>query len=284
MVDVLQAGFYSSIQDLGRYGFQDYGVPYSGVMDEQAATIANLLLGNNTKDAVLEMTIIGAKLKFECDTLICLSGAYMNPQLNKKPIKNNKVFKVHSGDVLSFGKLESGCRCYLSVLGGFKTEKVMESRSMYQHITAQSTIRKGDKLAIEPSSLKHERHYSNLRINSSYLLNSTLNVLKGPEFEKLSIKQQEQVLNTNFTISKLNNRMAYQLESPIENSLESIITSPVLPGTVQLTPSGKLIVLMRDCQTTGGYPRVMQLTKSALNVLGQKFVGQTVKFNLISKF
>ncbi|WP_396600860.1 biotin-dependent carboxyltransferase family protein [Algibacter sp. R77976] len=282
MVEVLQAGFYSTIQDLGRLGVQDYGVPYSGAMDEQAAIIANSLLGNAVNDAVLEMTITGAKLRFNCHTLICLSGANMNPQLNKKPIKNNKVFKVKPDDVLSFGKPERGIRCYLAVLGGFKTKKVMNSRSMYQNITEQSAIKKGDTLPIEVLNLKYEMPYSNLRIDTSYISNSNIHVLKGPEFEQLTIEQQEKIRNTTFAISKYNNRMAYQLEDTLENTLDSIITSPVLPGTVQLTPSGKLIVLMRDCQTTGGYPRVLQLTKSAINNLAQKFTGQTFNFELIS--
>ena len=108
-----------------------------------------------------------------------------------------------------------------------------------------------------------------------------IDVFKGPEFHLLSKNQQEFLINSQFTISKDNNRMAYQLSEILENNLESIITSLVLPGTVQLTPSGKLIILMRDCQTTGGYPRVLQLKESAISVLAQKLTGNPINFRLI---
>jgi biotin-dependent carboxylase-like uncharacterized protein len=284
MIKVLQAGVYSTIQDLGRTGFQEYGVPYAGAMDRQAVTIANSLLGNNTNAAVLEMTFTGAKLKFGCDTLICISGANMNPKLNEIQIRNHKVFKVSKEDVLSFGRLERGFRCYLGVLGGFKTELVMHSRSMYPNITTQTTIKKGEVLPIDDSILNYNMPYSNLRIDTSYLDNSILNVFKGPEYEQLNSNQQAQLFSNDFTISKYNNRMAYQLEEPFENDISGMITSPVIPGTAQLTPSGNLIVLMRDCQTTGGYPRVLQLAEASINTLAQKMVQQKITFKLIGKF
>ena len=281
MIKVLQSGFYSTIQDLGRFGYQDYGVPYSGVMDKQAATIANTLLGNHENNAVLEITMTGPKLKFECDTLICLSGASMNPQINKKYIPNNKIFNVKKDDVLSFGKLDSGFRCYLAVLGGFNAEMVMNSRSMYQNITQQSSIKKGDQLAIKNSTFNYKMHHSNLRVNTSYIDNLTLEVYRGPEFKYLSVSNQKKILSSRFTISKYNNRMAYQLEEVLANNLDSIITAPVLPGTIQLTPSGKLIILMKDCQTTGGYPRVLQLSESAIHSLAQKITGDKLQFKCL---
>ena len=90
--------------------------------------------------------------------------------------------------------------------------------------------------------------------------------------------QKEQIKNQVFTISNLNNRMGYQLKEPIKNYLTQLLTSAVLPGTVQLTPSGKLIVLMRDCQVTGGYPRILQLSRNAINVLAQKATGNNIQF------
>ena len=102
MVNVLKSGFYTTIQDLGRVGFQEYGVPYSGVMDIGAASLANALLGNDESAAVLEMTMTGATVQFDCDTLICLSGANMNPKLNNGSISNNKAVRVKKHDILSF--------------------------------------------------------------------------------------------------------------------------------------------------------------------------------------
>ena len=110
---------------------------------------------------------------------------------------------------------------------------------------------------------------------------SEISVYQGPEFNFLSKKQQEEVFKTVFTVG-LNNRMAYQLQETIQNECPSIITSAVLPGTVQLTPSGKLIVLMKDCQTTGGYPRILQLDQKSIIKLAQKHTRDHIQFKKLS--
>lgn len=282
MVEVLKDGFYDSIQDLGRVGFQQYGVPYSGTMDHYAASLANGLLGNNKNDAVMEITMTGPKLKFHCNTVICISGASLFPMVNESVIENNKVIQISKNDILSFGKLNYGFRCYLAVLGGFLTEQVFNSKSMYQGITKTFKIKKNDLLPIFENTMQLNEKYATIKPNTSYLQTKTINVFKGPEFDKLSENQKKQLFSKEYTVSKNNNRMAYQLEESLENKLKPIITSLVLPGTVQLTPSGKLIVLMRDCQTTGGYPRILQLEEKALDVLAQKFSGQQIRFQMVS--
>ncbi|WP_299551395.1 biotin-dependent carboxyltransferase family protein [Seonamhaeicola sp.] len=280
MIKVLSAGIFSTIQDFGRVGFQKYGVPYSGVMDQKAASFANAILGNKKDLPVLEITMQGPKLQFDRDTSICISGADLSAKLNSHPVLNNKPVSIKEGDMLSFGKLTKGFRAYLAVSGGFKTEQVMQSFSMYQGITAKSKLEKHDVLEIESQNEFRENKHAIIKVNDGYFNSKTIEVFKGPEFDALSDHQKEYLLNQEFTISKDNNRMAYQLNEMLENNLEPVITSLVLPGTVQLTPSGKLIVLMRDCQTTGGYPRVLQLRESAINVLAQKFTGQMVSFGL----
>ncbi|MBU3821624.1 biotin-dependent carboxyltransferase family protein [Flavobacteriaceae bacterium XHP0103] len=282
MIKVLKPGFYTTVQDMGRFGYQQYGVPVSGAMDLYAASVANMLLGNSANNAVLEMTMTGPTLQFICKSAICISGADLSPKLNQQPIAINKEIEVKEGDILSFGKMKFGFRSYLAVSGGIKTDKVMNSRSLYQGVTLQSTIAKGDELPIELHSDSVQEKHAGLKIKTNYFDSKEIQVLKGTEFDKLPKHQQELLLSQEFTISKNNSRMAYQLEQELENNnLESIITSPVLPGTVQLTPSGKLIVLMRDCQTTGGYPRVLQLAENAINKLSQKMAGQVVTFKLV---
>ncbi|MGA1227195.1 MAG: biotin-dependent carboxyltransferase family protein [Tamlana sp.] len=280
MIKVLNPGFYSSIQDFGRLGYQEYGVPYSGVMDKKAASIVNALLGNHKNEAVLEMTMTGAKLQFNIQTYIAISGADMSPTLNGLPVHLNKIIAIKPNDILAFARLQTGFRCYLAILGGFKTETVMNSKSMRQNITQKVKLHKNDDLQVVEVSIETKNKHASVRFDTSYITANTIEVFKGPEFDKLSEAQQLQLFSNKFTISKDNNRMAYQLEETIDNNLKPIITSPVLPGTVQLTPSGKLIVLMCDCQTTGGYPRVLQLKESAINVLAQKFMGSKIKFSL----
>jgi len=280
MVKVLHAGFYTSIQDTGRVGYQHYGVPVSGTMDARAAILANTLLGNTADAAVLEITMSGPKLQFEVNTAIAITGANISPMLNDKRIINNHRINIEKGDILSFGKLVSGFRSYLSVFEGFQTDAIFGSRSMYQGITKSRTIKKGDTLQIQQIRKANTKHFASLKIDDVYLNTSTLGVFKGPEFDKLPITKQEQLFKQTFTVAKENNRMAYQFEEAIANTLDAIITAPVTVGTVQLTPSGKLIALMKDCQTTGGYPRVLQLSEAAIHILAQKITGSSLRFKL----
>jgi len=278
MVKVITSGFFSTIQDLGRINNQEYGVPYSGVMDRYSAKLANALLGNDMNDALLEITMTGPTLQFNQDTYISITGADISPMLNNNSIKQNHVTKVSIGDIVSFGKLKSGFRAYLAISGGFKTEKTMHSRSMYNGITNEFKINNGDALPIENPSMVIAEINATIKVNTKHFTSKIIEVYKGPEFELLTEKQQEQLLSTEFSISKDNSRMAYQLAEILENDLKPIITSLVLPGAVQLTPSGNLIVLMRDCQTTGGYPRVLQLREASIDVLSQKFTGDKIHF------
>ncbi len=281
MVEVLKSGFYSTIQDLGRFGVQHYGVPFSGVMDRYSSSIANSILGNANNDAVLEVTMTGPTLHFNSKTVICISGADMSPELNSKPISLNTRIEIKENDVLSFGKLHSGFRCYLAVSGGFQTKTVLNSRSMYQYITSKIRLQKGDKLSIKSIQDTILIQKKSIKIDVAYFSSNVIEVTKGSEFDLLSKEQQKLLFEKTFTISKANNRMAYVLEESFQNSLQPIITSLVLPGTVQLTPSGKLIILMRDCQTTGGYPRILQLIEPSVNVLSQKLTGKCIIFRLM---
>jgi biotin-dependent carboxylase-like uncharacterized protein len=280
MVKVIKSGFYSTIQDLGRSRFQKYGVPVSGVMDFYSAKLANALLDNNESDAVLEITMTGPTLQFNCDTIMCVSGADISPILNNKPIKLNSIVNIKKDDILSFGKLKYGFRCYLAVFGGFQTEMIMNSRSMYKVITSQNVLFVNNELSISEHINSIIKSNASIKVNTAHFSSKEIKVYKGPEFDLLTKAQQQQLLSKEFTISKDNNRMAYQLVEPLKNNLKPIITSLVLPGTVQLTPSGKLIILMRDCQTTGGYPRVLQLKESSINVLSQKFTGNNIRFKI----
>jgi biotin-dependent carboxylase-like uncharacterized protein len=280
MVKVIKAGFFTTLQDLGRFGFQQYGVPVSGVMDLYSAKLANALLNNDKNAAVFEITMTGPKLQFKCDTLICISGADISPQLNNASIKLNHVVKIRNGDVLSFGKLQYGFRCYLAVSGGFQTEMIMNSRSMYKNVTSQFMISEGDELTISEDNISSEISHASIKINTDHFTSKDIETYEGPEFNQLSKVQQNKLLFQEFAVSKENNRMAYQLEETLENNLKPIITSLVLPGTVQLTPAGKLIILMRNCQTTGGYPRVLQLKECTIDILAQKFTGSKIFFKV----
>ena len=281
MLKVIKGGFYTSVQDFGRFGYQEFGVPYSGVMDRLSAAFANSILGNDKVSSVLEITMAGPTLEFTKRTLICISGANLNPKINDHLVKLNKALHIEAGDVLSFSALQEGFRCYLAVLGGFNAEKVMNSQSMYSNITSKVVLSKNDTLDYTEVLNDKIHSHASIKFPKNHFNSKYIEAFKGPEFDLLSEAQKEMISTFEFSISNNNNRMAYQLEEPIKNNLKPIITSLVLPGTVQLTPAGNLIILMRDCQTTGGYPRVLQLTEQAINILSQKYVGNKVQFKLI---
>jgi len=282
MLKVISSGFYTTIQDLGRFGYGDIGVPVSGAMDLYSAKLGNHILGNNHADAVIEITLSKFSCLFENQIIICVSGANLSPKLNGKMIALNTAINIDKGTILTFDKPVYGVRSYLAVKGGFKTQKVLNSRSFFREITDQFVIQKNDILPFEKFSSTIKKPFSSVKINKEHFNSKIIEVYKGPEFELLSKEQQEKLANTEFIISKDNSRMGYRLEELIPNDFQSMLTSAVLPGTVQLTPSGELIVLMRDCQVTGGYPRILQLSDIAINILAQKTTKNTFKFKVIS--
>ncbi len=280
MLKLLKSGFYTSVQDRGRFGYRDKGVPVSGAMDNYALETANRLLENDENAAVLEITMTGPTFEFEENTFIVLTGASMSVTLNNQPITNYKVHKIVSGDILSYGRLENGFRSYLAIKDGFKTEKVLGSRSHTKSITDSTYLKDRSEISYEPCDAFVPK-ISEIKINA-YFDETVLEVAKGPEFGMLENRQLEKVFGGDFSVAKENNRMAYQLKETIDGHDKSMLTSATLPGTVQLTPVGKLIILMKDGQTTGGYPRILQLTDDAISILAQKKLGDIVSFKLIA--
>ena len=279
MIRVLAPGIYSSVQDQGRIGFAKLGIPISGVMDSYSARMANMLLKNKQRAAVIEIAFGGAKFEFVQDCFICITGADFSPRLNDVSIEMSTVCEVKKGNVLSFGKRKFGVRTYVAVQGGIQTEQILKSRSFFQGITSQFQLRKGDELPILKKKSFENRSLSRIKILEELFSASTLQCYPGPDFEGLN-KQQKKRLFEPFTISEDNNRVGYRLHETIENNLKPILTSAVLPGTVQLTPSGTLIVLMRDAQVTGGYPRVLQLTSFSIDILAQRISGEEIQFEV----
>lgn len=277
MIKVLHPGIYCSIQDTGRVGFAKMGIPNSGAMDAYAIELGNTLLQNNTNAAVLEITFGQGKFEFTVDTNLCFTGGNFSPKLNDKAIDMNTVCRVEKGAILSFGKRIYGSRTYVAAQGGIQSKVFFGSRSFSSGITKRR-LEKGDELRIKTQK-RYEIGNSRIKIQEEHFTSSELACFLGPEFDHLNEMQKKRLFEI-FTISEDNNRVGYRLNELIENDLKPILTSAVLPGTVQLTPSGKLIVLMRDCQVTGGYPRVLQLSDYAVSRLSQKITGEPVKFML----
>lgn len=279
MIEVLNAGVHCSVQDEGRFGFAKQGIPQAGYLDFYAARMANQLLKNERSNAVLEITYGQGKFKFHIPTYICITGGDFSPKLNGQPLVTNKVHEVEAGAVLSFGSRVNGARTYVAVQGGIQSEVLFGSRSFFQGIT-KLRLTKGDQLKILTKKQFKKAGYSRVKRIQNYDDSPELDCFLGPEFDQLN-SEQKKCLFEPFTISLDSNRVGYRLNEVIVNDVKPIITSAVLPGTVQLTPSGKLMILMRDCQVTGGYPRVLQLSETAQAKLSQKVTGEVLVFKPI---
>ena len=279
-VTFLKPGLYTTIQDRGRFGFAKYGVPQSGAMDQFSFEFANLLLGNDKNDACIEWVIQPPTLQFNSNTRICLTGAEMDAFLNDQKVEMYQQIMVSKNDILTLRNCRNKQYGYVGIRNGFLMDDVMGSKSFYDSITPISKLIKGSELeyncCVDPIT-----SYSHLSAPNNQNEDHFIEVFKGPEFDQLTSEVKDLLLKSWFTITGASNRMAVQFKESISNTLPQILTSPVLPGTVQLTPSGKLMVLMRDCQTTGGYPRVLQLTETAINTLAQTRINEQIQFQLV---
>jgi len=280
MFKVLSTGFQTTFQDMGRFGYRDKGIPVSGVMDRKMAQFANATAGNDDSATLIEFTVLGPTIEVLEAVEIVIAGIGFSPRVAGEAIPVNELVKLDKGDQLKIGQTSKSMRGYLAVKGGFFVPKILGSSSFYEPITPQLKI---DKNSIIESAYSRpiNRSFSSKLFDEDEYKQSELSVYKGPEFELLTEMEKEQLLRTSWTIGQDSNRMATLLKSDLQRGTEEIITAPVQPGTVQLTPSGKLIVLMRDAQTTGGYARILQLSNEAINILVQKPALEQVSFKLI---
>ena len=277
MIKVIQTGLFTTIQDGGRHGYRNIGIPTSGFMDQENAWAANIIVDNDREESLFEITLTGPTLIFNGNYVISITGGDFNPLINELPVKMYQPINVKLGDTLKINNTKNGARCYLAISGGIDVKSIFGSKSFFSNISESYYLRKGDEIKISNNS-----NSKILKKNKfKFKLKKSMDVFKGPEFDLLSIKVKKMLFKNEFTI-RTNSRMGYNLEEKVQIGIKSIISSPVIPGTIQLTPSGKMIILHRDCQTTGGYPRILQLNKSSLNHLSQMKSNEKIKFSLIN--
>lgn len=281
ILKVLKAGWHTTIQDGGRYGYRHLGVPISGVLDKHSFLYVNHKLGNDQNVPVLEIVGSGASFEVLASTTIFLGGARCIIDLNGNELLATDVIHVVNGDIISIKKILLGVRTYMGVRGGFMAPKIMDSASSIAE-TALVPLQKNDVL-----------HGFTLAYGADNYQNATLTPLiidpdanirchQGPEYDVLSQKAKILLTKSEYTITTQNNRMGYRISGPkLEKIREyNMLTSAVMPGTVQLLPDGDMIILMRECQTTGGYLRILQITESSLNQLAQRTTNDLVRFDV----
>jgi len=277
MIKVISKGLYTTIQDKGRFGYRNIGVPSSGYMDSESAETANLIINNPKDNPLIEATLIGPTLEFKKSAVICITGGEFSPTLNDIKISSYSAIEVNKGDILKINNSSIGSRCYISIQGTIISDTILGSKSFYHQITNSNIIEDGDIFLFKKNIRTLEQKYT----HKKFELNKTINVFRGPEFKCLSNESIKTLFNEEFSIG-INNRMAYNLLEKIQDGVNSIISSGVIPGTVQLTPSGNIIILHRDSQTTGGYPRILQLNEKSLNDLAQLRTGDNIRFKLLN--
>lgn len=271
-------GLFSTIQDEGRTEGMPDGIPISGAMDLHLYRFANQVLNNPKQCACIEFYQQGLKLEFESPTFICVAALGAEILLNENQVDVNSILKVSNGDLLTIKELTLGSWGYVAIKDGFNFSTSLGSQSFYKDLNKQR-FEKNDKANF--SAYDGESGGDCPYLDMAYYDKPVVEVYKGPEFHKLSQTLQYQLLNAAFSLSTSQNRMAYQIQERLENELHEIVTGPVLPGTIQYTPEGKMIVLMRDAQVTGGYPRILQLSEKSIDILSQMRTKSKFKFNLI---
>ncbi|WP_436376619.1 biotin-dependent carboxyltransferase family protein [Cytobacillus sp. BC1816] len=306
MINVLKPGLLSSIQDLGRTGYQKYGVISSGAMDPFSHRMANLLAGNKENDPVLEITMMGPMLTFKEDTLISICGGDLSPSINGQPVRTWRSVLVKKGSELKFGQCRKGCRAYLAVAGGFSVPEVMNSKSTYLRAGLGGykgrALKSGDLLETgKPSlqSLKITEYLTKQILDRTFVendwgiaselipdtaANPEIRITRGRQFDLFSEASKVQLFKHAFEVTSQSDRMGYRLKGPALALSEHAeqISEAVNFGSIQVPPDGNPIVLLADRQTTGGYPKIGQAAAVDLPLLAQAKPGDSLSFAEIS--
>lgn len=308
MIEVLHPGVLTLVQDVGRFGFQRFGVPVSGVMDDWSYRIANVLVGNDDQAAVLEISIKGPILKIKEDCIIALCGAEMTAILNQEEIPMWRPVYVPKDSVLSIKHANRGTLAYLAVSGGIQVPVLMKSSST----TIRSglggyngrALQSGDILRIGPltrlsqcilnRSLDGAFHTGQSMYASWFThkpelpvahSDTVIRVIHGREFEVFDLNDKCSLEGQAFEVLPQADRMGYRLRGSYSLSYrldKPMLSEPVTMGTIQVPPDGEPIVLMADRQTTGGYPRVAQVISIDLPLLAQARPGVRIRFKTVS--
>jgi len=287
--EVLKPGLLTTIQDLGRYGYQKYGISVSGAMDLYSMKMANVLVGNDLNEGVLEVTMIGPTLKCLHDSVIAICGGDLSPQVNGSSAPIWKSFLIKKGDTLSFQVPKNGARAYISVSGGFEVPTELGSKSTDLKAKMGGLngreLQRGDVLKGTGIVLKKNIGRSpHPNLLPQFKNHVKVRVILGPHQNMFTERGLKTFLSSTYTVTPQSNRMGYRLSGPsIEHEKSADIISDAVPfGGIQVPKSGEPIILMADRQTTGGYTRIGTIISVDLSKVAQLKPGDTIQFDTIS--
>jgi KipI family sensor histidine kinase inhibitor len=300
---IKKPGIATTVQDAGRFGFQSQGVVTGGAMDLFAYRTGNLLVGNNQDAAAIEITFANTEIVFEQDALIAVCGRGADLFINGEPAPVWKTIAIKKGASLFFKNNNEGAKMYLSIAGGWDVKKIMNSSSTYLPANFGGyngrTLQQGDLLKANTklsevslqiiSSIQSGKNFIaalwSIQLPDFFNYNvKIIRVLKGPEQDWFKDSSIENFYSSSFIVSNAADRMGYRLNGSMIMKKESkeLLSTAVTKGTLQVTPDGNMILLMSDCQTTGGYPRIAQVAAADLNICAQLKPGDSITFKEIS--
>ena len=288
-IRVLKAGMLTTVQDLGRNGYQSQGFSVAGVMDVRSFKIANLLLDNPENEAVLEFTLIGPTLQFTSDTIIAITGGDFQPTVNGEPAPMYTALYMKRGDILKFGSARTGSRGYIAFSSYLDIPVVMGSRCT--NLKSKIGGYKGRKLKDEDYiGFRIKRRYLPYFLSRKLDLDEfdeeevTLRVVMGPQDDMFTKQGIHTLLSETYTVTSDFDRMGCRLEGPFIASKNGsdIISDGIAFGSIQVPAHGKPIVLLADRQTTGGYAKIATVATVDIPKLVQRKTDHKIRFRAIT--
>ncbi|PYK18881.1 MAG: urea amidolyase [Verrucomicrobia bacterium] len=293
-VIVERAGFLTSVQDLGRTGFREFGVSLGGALDCFGLRVANLLVGNDEGAAGLEITLGGLQLRFEDERVVAWCGAGFDVRIGSRTLPAGHAGLVSAAEKLKIGGPKVGCRSWLSISGGIHVKPVLGSRSTdlrggFGGFEGRS-LRDGDVLPLGmwPGSPTPATGVSSWTASHDWVSPAKpkpiLRFIRGIDWSRFNDVTIHRFTDQKFAVSPDSDRMGVRLEGPELKRIDEsdLISEAVAPGTIQVPPSGKPILLLRDCQTIGGYPKMAHVITVDLGVAAQLRAGDRVRFSEVS--
>ena len=287
-ITVLSPGLLSTIQDNGRIGYLSSAITKSGAMDEFAMNLANALVGNPINTAVIETTVLGVRLEFDCDTVIAIAGADCDSEINGNKIKNLKAYAVHAGDILKMNSATSGFRSYVAVAGGFNIDKVMGSNSTNLKCKIGGIngekLKPFDEILLNRTATLTEKEENEVLLNTEYASEIVVRVVLGPQDDYFTKNGLKTFLSSKYTVSQKLDRMGIRLDGEIIESKNGvdIISDGLTSGSIQIPTSGTPIIMMADRQTTGGYAKIATIITVDLPLVAQAKPGTIISFKKVS--
>jgi antagonist of KipI len=285
---VVKPGMLTTVQDLGRHGYQGLGVPVSGPMDVYSHRLANLVLGNEPMAASLEITLMGPELVASGAVTCAIAGADIDATVDGNPVPANAPFTVPSGGRIRFGERRRGARLSLAVRGGFDVPATLGSRAT--HLVSRMgpfggrALRPGDVLPVGPAPSVPSVPSRVFRILPLPDKGARLRIVPAVHRERFTDEAWELLVGTRFVVTPQSNRMGYRLEGPtLTHTASADILSEAMPlGAMQVPASGQPILLLAERATTGGYATIANVISADIPIAGQLAPGDWVSFEPVT--